>query len=321
MTRYLSVLMLLVAGQSVVGQSLSDRIDQVRKNREASLAQAKSQMLGALLDTSLTFEFQDRPAREVFQMLEDLLGVKIIGRYADDKKGHGIDPDILISLDVENEPALRILENVIKQAEDLEETTWQLRNGYLEVGTKERLSVPAAQELQIYPVENLLKDRLQFNDPPDLDLAASLDQGQGGGGGGGHSGGSGGSIFGGAGIDSDQMDRQEKAEELIVIITELVEPNLWNINGGTSAYIRYYEGNLIIRAPDFVQRQIGGYPAVVKPTRKTSVAGATQRYVTFSGMFQNSQLERFDATTVRLHGFRGISTDTHGDLSRCESAG
>ena len=103
-----------------------------------------------------------------------------------------------------------------------------------------------------------------------------------------------------------QPPPQEKAEELIAIITELVEPNLWNINGGTAAYIRYYEGNLIIRAPDFVQRQIGGYPAVVKPTRKTSDAGTRQRYVTFSGMFQNSQLERFDTTTVT--GSTGGST-------------
>ncbi|MDG2053876.1 MAG: hypothetical protein P8J86_04130 [Phycisphaerales bacterium] len=308
----------------VLGQSLSERIDQVRKNREANLTRAKAQMLGALLYTPLTFEFQDRPVREVFTLMQDVLGVRIIGRYSDDKEGHGIDPDMMISLDVENEPALLILENILEQAEDLEDTTWQLRNGYLEVGTKERLSVPPAQELRIYPVEDLLYDLPQFNDPPDLDLAASLDQGQNGGGGGGAGGGGGGggyggggggrsggggggssgggggggNIFGGPGGDPDQMNRQEKAEELIVIITELVEPTSWNINGGTAAYIRYYEGNLIIRAPDFIQRQIAGYPAIIKPTRKTSDSGSARRYVTFSGMLQNSQLQGFDTATV-----------------------
>ena len=52
------------------------------------------------------------------------------------------------------------------------------------------------------------------------------------------------------------------------IILETIEPDAWLDNGGDAASIRYYEGVLIIRAPDYIQRQIGGYPFA--PSRKSS---------------------------------------------------
>ena len=61
--------------------------------------------------------------------------------------------------------------------------------------------------------------------------------------------------------------------------------------------IRYYEGVLIIRAPDYIQRQIGGYPFA--PRRR---AAPTQRrngrYVSFSAPISIIENVKFRGTTV-----------------------
>lgn len=51
--------------------------------------------------------------------------------------------------------------------------------------------------------------------------------------------------------------------------------------GGNWATIRFYQGTLIINAPDFVHRQIGGYPYPTAPIRTSRIPG--RRYVTFGG--------------------------------------
>ena len=43
---------------------------------------------------------------------------------------------------------------------------------------------------------------------------------------------------------------------------------------------------LIIRAPDYIQRQLGGYPFVVRPM-SSSLSSGGQRYVTFTGSMSN----------------------------------
>ena len=40
-------------------------------------------------------------------------------------------------------------------------------------------------------------------------------------------------------------------------IREIIEPDIWAAHGGTAGAISYYQGNLIIRAPNYVHRQIG----------------------------------------------------------------
>ena len=39
----------------------------------------------------------------------------------------------------------------------------------------------------------------------------------------------------------------------------------WINNGGEYATIKYFDGALIVRAPDYIHRQIGGYPKPLKP--------------------------------------------------------
>lgn len=70
----------------------------------------------------------------------------------------------------------------------------------------------------------------------------------GGGGLGGGSGGGGGTGGGGGGTGSNLGNAEERAEELIELITEVIRPDVWQVNGGT-ATIRYFNGNLVVNAP------------------------------------------------------------------------
>jgi hypothetical protein len=111
--------------------------------------------------------------------------------------------------------------------------------------------------------------------------------GFGGGGGGSGGGGGGGGIIGDPGEDPERRSEDEKSQQLMDIIVEQCEPEAWADNGGDAASMRYYQGVLIIRAPDYIHRQIDGYPfAPKRPARATTSAssgeGGARRYVTFT---------------------------------------
>jgi len=302
------------------GQSLSDRIQHLRNSQVQAQSRntSKSHMLSVLIYTDITVNFNEQPAREVINYLQTILGINIVGRYSDDRTGVGLDPEGPITLNATSQPALNVLEMVLAQLEDFEETEWQLRDGYVEVGTKERLSTASAREIRYYPIRDLLFEPQMFDNAPQLDLGSALDQGNSGGaggggggggsgggggggggagGGGGGSGGSGGGIFGDPEDEAERIPEAEKAQQIIDLIVEIVDPDAWDVNGGEYASIRYYQGTLIVRAPDYIHRQINGYPFALRPPlAATSGVGVNdRRYVTFSG----------DGSSVEVVSLRG----------------
>ena len=158
----------------VMGQSLSDRIKHFRNNQIQAQAnnQSKSYILSTLVYTDISVKFQDAPARDAFNYIQTILNINIIGRYSDDRTGIGIDPEMPINLDVVDTPALTVIEMMLAQTEDdLEGSTWQLREGFLEIGTKERLGSGSAREIRYYPISDLLFEVPHFDNSPELDLS------------------------------------------------------------------------------------------------------------------------------------------------------
>ncbi|MCH7601831.1 MAG: hypothetical protein IIB54_03595 [Planctomycetes bacterium] len=264
-------------------QTLADRINQVR-NQPAKQNEKKIDktsvpyMLGVLLYSDITVSYEDSPARDVFKHLAEELQINIIGRYSDDRSspGRGIDPDTPITLSVEETPALAVLELVLEQCGNLEPVTWQFRRGFLEVGTIDRLSRRSARVVRVYPIDDLLFEAPRFTDAPSLDLVDAYRHGYLPYGlpyGSGVGGGAGGTITpgrpGGGSLypysQSPQEAKQAKAQEIIEAIITQIEPAAWINNGGEYATIKYFDGALIVRAPDYIHRQIGGYPKPLKP--------------------------------------------------------
>ncbi len=265
-------LTLAIVAPPAAGQSLQERIAAVRlkqeqEHRQQKQPDARVKMLQSLLYRDLTVHFDQAPARDVFDYLGTALGINLVVRYGDDHVGHGIDPELPIVLSARDTPALVVLELVLEQCSSVNECTWQLRNGFVEVGTKERLSVPAARVLRWYAVDELIFEPPHFDDAIDLRLDHAF---PGYGGVGGFSGG----LLGGGGYggslqfstgSSGASPKAQRVQSLISFITDIVEPTAWTRNGGDQASIHYRDGVLMINAPGYIQRQIFGHPKVPPP--------------------------------------------------------
>ena len=98
-----------------------------------------AKILGALIYTDLSVSFDGEEANEIMRQLEDDLGV-LMQVYWTTKNLDGCERAAPIFLKLERQPALIVLERVIEQLSEDEETAWQMRDGVLEVGLKSRFS-------------------------------------------------------------------------------------------------------------------------------------------------------------------------------------
>ena len=233
--------------------------------KDPSARAAEAVILGKLVYTDVTVEFNQTELKQVMEFLGTLLDVQMIIYWQNDRNVLGLDPEQTVSVDAQRTPALNLLQQVLEQCtNEGREYTWQLRQGMLEIGSKERLGRSSAQHLKLYDIENLIFEIPDFDNAPTLDLGnfggggGGLGGGGFGGGGMGGGGGRGGGLGGGGGSLAP-TEKEDRVEELITLITTFIEPEGWRRNGGEWATIESYRGNLIIRAPDFIQRQLEGY--------------------------------------------------------------
>ncbi len=171
-------------------------------------------------------------------------GIAVEPLWIDDRYRDGLDPERRVSIKVEG-AVVDGLEAVLSGVDDGEDggVTWQrTARGAIQVGPRSRLN--AYRRLEVYDIADLLRETPHFREGPAIDLDAALARPPGG------------SIFRG---DSDESrvrerDDDERAEELIELIVETVEPEQWVLRGGSSATIRFYGSTLVVNAPGYVHR-------------------------------------------------------------------
>lgn len=291
----------------IAQQPTSPYVSAASSSKSESDEEARARLLGVLVYTKLSIRFEEVPARDAFSALEKALQVRIVGRYNDDRLGFGIDPKLPISINAESKEALLILEEMLEQCEDFEECTWQLRKGYVEVGTKERLSVPAAQETRTYNIRNFMIEPPQFGSKGNI-VAVPFAQRYSC------------SAIGNAaqlqrnpdGTTVRRKAPEDLAVEIVELVVETIEPGRWdfgeedasalppdqstNANGPAVplspsqpnaapapqrpatiqkwATIRLWRDELIVKAPDFIHRQVNGYPKPIPPDPLDDQAGS-----------------------------------------------
>jgi len=158
--------------------------------------------------------------------------------YWKTKNQDGCDRAKKVSLLLRNQPAIIVLERIATQlGTDESDATWQLRDGVVEIGLKNQLAKRQFQRLVTYPIMDLL---FVVND------FSFLEQNN------------------GRTAPESTEQRQARIDELIEKISKLIEPDVWAQNGGPCTIANYKE-TLLVRAPNFVHRQIGGYAFV--PTK------------------------------------------------------
>ena len=162
------------------------------------------------------------------------------------------------------------LDMVLTEAGGGDKLGYDIDQNVLSITTREM--VDAKMYTKVYPIQDLIMDIPDFTDAPDLSLnSTSNNQNQNpqGGGGVGASGNSGGGSGGsngpfsnttGGGNKEPVKTKDEKAKDLIDLIQAIIQPEIWQENGGKAA-IRYWNGNLIVTAPRSVQEAIGGADA------------------------------------------------------------
>ena len=157
----------------------------------------------------------------------------------------GVGRDTTINLRLRNVSLRKVLELVLREAGSGDMLTFYVDDGVIEITTKEIAN--EQMFTRVYPVEDLLMEVPDFVGP-DFSIQGSTAGGQGGG-----------SILGGnLGEESEgeATTRAERAEQLITIIQDVIEPDVWDVNGGRAA-IRYLNGSLIVTAPRSVHEALG----------------------------------------------------------------
>ncbi len=163
----------------------------------------------------------------------------------------GLDKDAVVTVNARNMTIQSLLEFALdRTGDEFSEATWQLTpDGILEVGPKEWLN--SKRTVKLYDIQDLLFVIPNFTDVPELDLDAVLQQSGGGGGGRG--------VFRVDDPDDLEVDEATRAQEIMDIVTSTIDPEQWQINGGTGASVRFYRGSLLVSAPGYIHRQLGGY--------------------------------------------------------------
>jgi hypothetical protein len=198
--------------------------------------------LGVLVYNDITLQVEDAEVEQVVDYFGNDLNL-LLKVYWKTKNRDGCDKAKTVSLHLRNQPAIVVLDRIARQmGTDDSGATWQLRDGVVEIGLKEELAKKPFQRLVTYPIMDLL---FVVND------FSFLDQNS------------------GRTAPETTEQRQARIDKLIEKITRLIEPDVWEQNGGPCTITNYKE-TVIVGAPNFVHRQIGGYP--FSPTKPEGVS-------------------------------------------------
>ena len=192
-------------------------------------------ILGQLVYSDMSVDFDHEPARVVLETIEHQLGLLMNVVWEEEDGDGGIDPTILVTYTSKQKPALQVLEQIVFRLHEEGEAVWQLRHGALEIGLKQTLAVRGRQRIETYYIRDLLFSIRNFS-APEL------------------------GTFGGDDGDSDTQDEtiEEEIQKTLNLIVQFIEPEMWEQGGGPCT-ISSYKKTLLIRAPDFMHRQINGY--------------------------------------------------------------
>jgi len=241
-------------------------------------AERRAEIVRELFEAKMSIAVTATPILDVIEQIRPHLSAPIVVRSSDDPIGYGIDADARVTAFYQNIAPVMVLEDILLQVSHPDDPcTWQMRRGFVEVGPKSRLSVPAACERRMYYIRDMM-------------LNESLDM-----------------TGGEARVPADAM-----ALDLVELIVTTIEPEMWDwgqvdyeivgppappsavepgssvpIDDGTlqrrinprenpaanpanapdpryiprqkPAIIRHWRDVIIVDAPDFVHRQIAGY--------------------------------------------------------------
>lgn len=240
------------------------------------------------LQRPITVDLTERRVEDILTYLIEVTGAEFEPLWKSDSDQDGLDKEQLITLSVKGVDGLTFLEKFLAKTGDglSSPATWQMNSeGQIQIGPRARLN--KFKRTEIYDINDLLFVLPVYDNAPTVDLEKVLQSG---------SGGSSGSPFKNIedNKDEEKKTKEERAREVVEVLTSIVEPDQWQDGGGEGGTITYKEvfsGQLIIHAADYLHRGVNGYRWW--PTTRPSNAGGTgRRFVSLNIDTSINQLER-----------------------------
>ena len=236
-------------------------------------------------------DFADNTVEQCLTFIRDVSGADFEVLWAD-STGQGLDKEKTITLSAKNMTLIALLEKVLDKATgdtgNVSSASWQMTDGgAIQVGLKTSLN--KFRRLETYDITDMLFEVRDKTDVPELDLQSAFQNSGGGGGGGG-----GQSPFGSGGRQQQPQQanptrREDLGKAVKDLIVSLVETDQWTDGGGDGGTITYWQGTLLINAPDYMHRQVNGYPYWSSTTSAPTAKGG--RYVSLDADVQRSSYD------------------------------
>jgi hypothetical protein len=204
------------------------------------------------------------PLERTVNFLRDSSGANIVVNWKV-LETLGVAKDTPVTLQVKNLPLRKMLQLVLDQASPNSALVFNVDSNVIQVTSQE--DADRQMITKVYVVDDLVMAP-NVKQAPTLNLGQTTQQAGGGGGfgGGGNQNGSNGQggLFGNQQNQQStqnvdlQKNAQQRGEDLVALIREVVRPTIWRENGGTAS-IRYFSpGKIIVTAPISVHEAIGG---------------------------------------------------------------
>ena len=122
-------------------------------------------ILFALLHTEISIDFDETPAKDALNYIQQIVGVQMVARWLTEKNSTGMDPAELITVKLQRVCALDALETVLAELSTEHACTWQLRGGFLEVGTLTLRPQPGNERPRVFRLndDHAIINRYGFN--------------------------------------------------------------------------------------------------------------------------------------------------------------
>ncbi|MGP1346897.1 MAG: hypothetical protein ACTS3F_09575 [Phycisphaerales bacterium] len=223
-------------------------------------------VLSQLETQTIPANFDENRLEDVLTFVQSVTNLNIDVDW-DSLSRIGIRKDDLVSLELRQVSVRTLLDRILQKVsfDDIDRADWAVQDGIVVVASAADLKKNTF--IVVYDIRDLTFQLRDAGAPPSIDLS-SIGQGEGGGGGG-----------GGGGLFEDEEDEEddlpstgEQIEQLLDIIQTNIDPNGWELTGGTPGIVREFAGNLVITNTARNHRQIQGLLRQLRQVRNLQIS-------------------------------------------------
>ncbi len=202
------------------------------------------------------------PMRDAVQYLRNMTGANIFVNWSA-LEGAGITNIAPITLHLRNVSMRKILSVMLQEASPSAGLVDYVSQNVLTITTRQEANTHLVTK--VYPVGDLVMTVPNFTAPTfnlqnqssTSGVQVSSGSSGGGGGGGGNSNLFGTTGSGAGGTNTPVQSTTQRAKSLVALIEGTVQPNIWTSNGGPATII-YFNRELVVSAPVYIQQMISG---------------------------------------------------------------